>query len=468
MSRTPDDGRAEEPSILLTPQLSRRQLLQVSLHSGVACAATALSGIRTASAQTKLPTPTSAPTSAALGHDTAVAKLADGTLLPAQPLSLPPWSHGSHSAATNTVLMFRGNATHTFYGTGPIPDQPRLHWTFQTDSFSRPLRGENVTWAGTGWTGQAVRVGEYVFVGSVDRNLYALSAATGALQWRHHASGMFKSSPCIFENRLYVGNVDDYVRCLDLATGAELWRHNTTNDCDSSPCIVDGRLYIAGEAGYVWCLDPRTGTVLWQRFVGGVGPGTIPGSNGSETSPAVDQGELYTGTFDGFLYSLDAGTGRQRWRFPTGDDTDSSPVLSGELVYIATEEDHPALFCLRRKDGKEVWSVKNGGGYWSTPAVVGNKLWIGSQSAHMTCADARTGAAQWDVRVGRSIWSSPCVVDNRVIFGSYDHFLYMLDSTSGKLVWRYDLGGACVSTACIVDGYIYIGNATGTFFCFGP
>ena len=86
----------------------------------------------------------------------------------------------------------------------------------------------------------------------------------------------------------------------------------------------------------------------------------------------------------------------------------------------------------------------------------------------MTCADARTGAALWDVRVGRSIWSSPCVVDNRVIFGSYDHFLYMLDATSGKLVWRYDLGGACVSTACIVDGYIYIGNATGTFFCFGP
>ena len=37
-----------------------------------------------------------------------------------------------------------------------------------------------------------------------------------------------------------------------------------------------------------------------------------------------------------------------------------------------------------------------------------------------------------------------------------------------KLVWRYHLGGRCISTPCIVDGHIYIGNASGTFFCFGP
>lgn len=228
---------------------------------------------------------------------------ARATELPLRPpgplLELPPWRYGSRSAATDTVLMFRGDPTHTFYGTGPLPEQPRLHWTFQTESHQRQLRGETVTWAGTGWTGQAVKLGDYVLVGSVDCVLYALHARTGELVWRYRARGMFKSSPCLYENRLYVGNVDDFVRCIDLTSGQELWRHDTGNDCDSSPCVVDGRVYVAGEAGYAWCLDARTGQPLWRTFVGGTGPGTLPGSNGSETSPAVDGGELYTGTFDG-------------------------------------------------------------------------------------------------------------------------------------------------------------------------
>ena len=221
-----------------------------------------------------------------------------------------------------------------FYGTGPLPEKPRLHWRLQTEQYPTVIRGQPVIWAGTGWTGQAVKLGDYIFVGSVDRTLYALRASTGQVLWRYRAPGMFKSSLCVFENRLYIGNVDDFVRCIDAATGTELCRHNTTNDCDSSPCIVEGRLYIAGEAGYAWCLDARTGAPLWHTFVGGVGPGTLPGSNGSETSPAVDGGEFFTGTYDGFLYCLDSATGRQRWRFATDDDTDVSPVLSAELVYI--------------------------------------------------------------------------------------------------------------------------------------
>src|SRR5690348_4981034 len=43
----------------------------------------------------------------------------------------PEWNLGGESASPNTVLMFRGNPTHTFYGTGPIPDKPKLLWKQQ-------------------------------------------------------------------------------------------------------------------------------------------------------------------------------------------------------------------------------------------------------------------------------------------------------------------------------------------------
>ena len=38
----------------------------------------------------------------------------------------PDWTLGDASASASTVLMFRGNPTHTFYGTGPIAEQPEL------------------------------------------------------------------------------------------------------------------------------------------------------------------------------------------------------------------------------------------------------------------------------------------------------------------------------------------------------
>src|SRR5262245_54663123 len=72
----------------------------------------------------------------------------------------PDWNLGDESASPNTVLMFRGNPTHTFYGTGPIPDQPKLLWRAKLGGF-RGVKGDGTVqdWSGTGWTGHPVRWG---------------------------------------------------------------------------------------------------------------------------------------------------------------------------------------------------------------------------------------------------------------------------------------------------------------------
>ena len=403
----------------------------------------------------------------ALGRRHALPRVAQDEPL-AQPLVLPPWSHGSASSAPESLLMFRGNATHTHYGTGPLPRAPRVHWSLRMEDFATTLRGAPITWAGTGWTGQAARLGDYVFIGSVGRTLYALEARTGKVVWRHHGQRMFKSSVCVYQNLLYIGNTDDYLRCIDAATGALRWSLFTGNDEDSSPCVVDGQLYICGEAGYAWCLDPQSGAVRWRSRLGGTGRGTLAGSNGAETSPAVDRGELYAGTYDGVLHCLDTRDGAVKWRARTGGDTDVSPVLSDDLVYVAAEEDAPFLYAFARDGGAERWRFGNRLGFWSTPALRGERLWVGGQDGALTCLDARSGAVRWTFQTPRPIWSSPAVVEDRVVFGGYDGNLYILEAETGKEVWRHALGGRCISTPCVVGGCIYIGDAAGTFYCFGP
>ena len=382
--------------------------------------------------------------------------------------NLPPWRYGRGSFASDTVLMFRGNPEHTFYGTGPIADAPKLKWRFRTATIQNTVRGTPMTWTGTGWTGTAVKLGGTIYVGSPGGYVYALDAATGALVWSLKGGGMFKGSPCAYENRIYIGNTDDKLRCIDAATGKLLWAHDTGRDLDSSPCVVDGRLYIAGENGYVRCLDPMSGKLIWKTFVGGIGPGTVPGSNGSETSPAISGTDLYTATYDGDLFCLDIRDGRIKWKTRTHDDTDASAVVGGDFVYAAAEEKAPFLYCFARRDGKEVWRYAgNTRGYYSTPALVGGRLYVGGEDARLHCVDAATGRAVWTFKTGDAIWSSPCVVDGKVVFGSRDHHLYIVDAASGRELWKHKVDGRIISSPCIVGGQIWIGSATGYIYCFG-
>jgi outer membrane protein assembly factor BamB len=384
-------------------------------------------------------------------------------------LNLPDFTGQTASTSPDAMMMFRGDPAHRLYGVGSRPKKLEVLWKHRMIDFKTKLRGRDIVWRGTGWTGQAIAIGDYVFVGSVGRSFYAFEADSGRLRWRLEAGRMIKSSPCYYRGMIYVGSVDNLVRAIDARTGHVKWAVQTGNDCDSSPCVVNDRLYFCGESGHARCLDPATGNVHWETFLGGVGPKTKPGSNGLETSPAIDNGELYAASYDGDLFCLDTEKGRVKWTANTLDDTDASPVLSDEFVYAASEEKASHVFCFDRQNkGKEVWRFsKNRYGYWSTPALFGETLYIGGQNNVMYALNARTGIVQWTFKAKAAIWSSPAVVEDVVIFGSYDAHVYMVDAKTGQLIQSIRLDGRVISTPIVYRGKIYVGTATGTFYCIG-
>ncbi len=391
------------------------------------------------------------------------ALLAGGLLLPrGVRAALAPVS-GRESAPVSgaDVPMFRGNPSHTFYGTGPLRDVLEVRWTFPMGRFGAST---GKVWAGTGWTGTAAAVGDTLYVGSQDSFFYAIDRATGALRWKFKAKAMFKGSCAVFAGRVFTGCVDNHVYCLHASTGRLLWSYDTGTDCDSSPTIHGNCVYIAGESGFVHCFRPDTGALVWRTFVGGrEGP---PGSNGAETTPAIADGRVFVANFSGELYALRAGDGAVLWKARTGDDTDVSPVVANGLVYVAAEQRSPYVFAFDVRDGRLRWRF--GGdftrGFWSTPAVVGDRLYIGAENGKMYCLDALTGRLLWEFAAEGAIWSSPAVVDGKVVFGSYDSHLYVLDA-NGRQLSRIRLQGRILSSPCIVSGHVYIGTAEGMFYC---
>jgi outer membrane protein assembly factor BamB len=383
---------------------------------------------------------------------------------------LPAWDGATSSeSVAGSMRMFRGNMAGTYYGSGKLAEKLRLVWKFRMSDFATTLKDKPVTWGGTGWTGQTLKYGDYVYSGSVGGHFHCWEAKTGKLVWVYAAQRMFKGSPCLYKNRIYVPNVDNHIRCLDATNGKVIWDWAGWADCDSSPRILDGKLYIGGEDGDLKCFDAETGKLEWKHGFGR-GEGEEPGSEGIECSLAIADNVAYFGHLDGHVRAFSLTEKKQLWKTPKlGLDIDASGLIIGDKLYVGIEEGKAGtFFCLDRATGKTVWSKSVGGGVWSSAAKFEKNVLVGGNGGKMYCFDAATGTEVWTYKAGHGIWSSPQVVDGKVMFGSYGQNYEMLEAATGKSIWKFDMTDRSHSGAAIEDGHIWVGGGSGHMYCFGP
>jgi len=380
---------------------------------------------------------------------------------------LPAWDGATSSESVpGSMRMFRGNFTGTYYGSGKLPDTLKVLWKFRLSDFSTLLRGKPVRWMGTGWTGQALKYGDHVFVGSVGGHFHCFEAMTGKLVWVFAAERMFKGSPCLYKNRIYVPNVDNHIRCLDASTGKLVWDWSSWADNDSSPRILDGKLYTGGEDGDLKCMDAETGKMIWKHSFG-QGTGDHPGSDGIESSLALADGMAYFGHLDGNVRAYSLKDRKVVWQTKLGVDIDASCLIVDDKLYVGVEEGAPTFHCLDRATGKDVWTRDIPTGLWGSAAVSGKHVIVGGNDGKMYCLDLATGKEVWIYEIGARTWSSPQVVDGKVMFGAFDSYYRMLDAATGKLITKVDVGERCFSGAAIEDGHIWVGSSSGHFYCLG-
>jgi outer membrane protein assembly factor BamB len=55
--------------------------------------------------------------------------------------------------------------------------------------------------------------GGTLYIGSFDKKLYALDAATGAKKWELATGGAIMSTPLVYQNTIYFGSLDRTLRC---------------------------------------------------------------------------------------------------------------------------------------------------------------------------------------------------------------------------------------------------------------
>lgn len=75
----------------------------------------------------------------------------------------------------------------------------------------------------------------------------------------------------------------------------------------------------------------------------------------------------------------------------------------------------------------------------STPLLVNDRLYFGSDAGAFWSLDAGSGRPVWkfETRVthDKGIWSSPAYHDGRIFFGTYNGDVYALDAETGRIIW---------------------------------
>src|SRR5262245_26859476 len=199
------------------------------------------------------------------------------------PAPAPPLSTTSCCLTT-----FRGNASRSYYGEGPVPTDPTVQWVYPgdgskmcADSAEGGPGSEVKQWCGTGWTGQpnvvANRDGSMmVRVGAYDDHYHFLDAATGQqampdLVTGDLAKGSATSDPDGYP-LYYAGSRDNIFRvvALDRAEPTVLWSmdsHDTSlaarpmwnDDWDGAALVIDDVLIEGGENGWLYLVRLNRG-----------------------------------------------------------------------------------------------------------------------------------------------------------------------------------------------------------------
>ncbi len=215
--------------------------------------------------------------------------------------------------------------------------------------------------------------------------------------------------------------------------------------------VVDDTIIVGSRGGKIMALDAADGTIQGDPVVltaklpsGGLGCAG-GGTTGVAiySSPVISGDLVYVGAYDGKVYAFafDGGQLRvePRWVYPRQDDLGGAVigglVIADNTIYLASADG--TVYALDAVEGYKVWSHATGEQIWSTPAVEGDTLFIGSFDKNLYALDVADGSQKWAFETQGAITSTPLVDEDTVYFGSFGRRFYALDIASGEEVWRF-------------------------------
>jgi outer membrane protein assembly factor BamB len=323
--------------------------------------------------------------------------------------------------------MFGGSPARTRFAPSPLRPPFRLLYTFPGRSLIEMP--------------PAVARGQAVF-GTHDGVVTSFRVADGAPMWATNIGGCIASAPAVRNGVVYIGwsgrapcgpekGDRGGVAALSLESGEILWRFGTGN-VEASPAVVGDRLYFSAfrsrsdSSVYAMRLSPPR-RIVWSA----------PIASKVASSPAIVGSTLYVSAYDRGVYGYHARTGRLLWRASAFSDDTEVRLLLGVRSLIS----------------RRSWTE---GGYYATPAVAYNRVFLGTIDGVFSAFDARSGTHRWSRELDGAIYGSAAVWQRTVYVGTRHGSFYALSARDGRVLWRQDLGGKILGSPTVTNDRVYV------------
>lgn len=98
--------------------------------------------------------------------------------------------------------------------------------------------------------------------------LYSYNMHDGTIIWQYkHDVGLFKSSPYIYNDKVYIGvekNGSGELLCLNATNGSVIWRYELEGKTTSSPIVFEDVVYIGDWNKNMYAVNAETGLLDWK------------------------------------------------------------------------------------------------------------------------------------------------------------------------------------------------------------
>lgn len=288
--------------------------------------------------------------------------------------------------------------------------------------------------------------GKSLFVTAADeaqlrRYLICLDVETGRERWRkessftrykkHKNNSYAASSPAVDAEQVYVvwHSREGSPLIAYSHAGEEQWRYDLGpylhGQGGASSPIVHGDLVVVAHDhkadSFLVAVQRTTGKLIWK----------IPreGKRACYATPCVRTDSsgndefIFTHCYEGIV-GIAAKTGKQRWHVDVfGRESQralTSPVLFGDLVIagsgaVGGERKIVAVQVAPDSNAAtETYRVTRQAPHVPSPLVVGQGLYLWSDSGIVTRCDAGTGKVTWQKRIGGNFFSSPICIGKAI------------------------------------------------------
>ncbi len=349
---------------------------------------------------------------------------------------------------------FRQNLLQTGVATSSLPEKLELVWEVSL--------GDQIE-------ASCAISGGKVYAPCLSGHVVCLDLKTGQKEWSYQSideipansfAPGFKAPVTISRGVVYAGDEDGVMHAIDAATGKRKWIYKTEGEIYSGAVVVDDRLLFGSYDNALHCVKVEDGTAFWKFATDGY----------VHCTPGIVENSAFIAGCDEHLRRIDLQTGKELSVLPLSTYLIASPAIRGDLLYVGTYANE--VVAVNWREMKIAWRYRPSDKEFPfhSSAALGEKvLVIGSRDKQIHGIEIATGKGLWTTPTRARVDSSPAIVGQRVFVGSDDGNLYQLAIESGEVQWKFNLGKSIHAGPVVGEGYLVVGSTSsdGRLCCFG-